>query len=624
MAKVSIIVPIYGVEKYLKKAIDSLISQTLADIEIILINDGSKDNCKTIIDEYASRDARIIAIHKENSGYGATVNLGLEKAKGEYVAILEPDDYVESNMYEDLYKIAKEYNSDIVKSSFYDNLQSEHKKCVKKANWDYNKIPQNKSFTINECPLFLYYHPSIWSCIYKKEFIEKHNIRFNEVAGAGWSDNPFQVQTMCLAERINFTPNAYYYWLRKNENESVDLKDIAIPFERSKEIHNWLNENNIKNEQLLLQLYKRELNYINIILDKNMDISQYLNNIEEILNSYPEEKFLKSPFAQKTHKKLIKTLKNLISNSKQEKTLNICFASNENYVQHLCCALKSIFANKKRNENFNIIILNENISLKSQKYIEKLLPKGSRVEFINVDKGAFKYCPLTEDAFHIKSLSTYFRFVLPSVCNFDKVLYLDCDIIVKKSLSELFETNIENYYIAGVEDCYVDENCKRLGLDKYVNAGVLLINLKKWREDNIQEKLFTWAKENQEKILWVDQDVINSVLNEKIFYLNEEFNAQISELEFGKTKEYNRIAERATIVHYVGHRKPWSHFGFKLNKYYYDYLKLLNGNLVWKIIFCLYCFKHYRKQIIKLKISKNRTYIVLFGKTLYEKNLEIE
>ena len=161
-------------------------------------------------------------------------------------------------------------------------------------------------------------------------------------------------------------------------------------------------------------------------------------------------------------------------------------------------------------------------------------------------------------------------------------------------------------------------------MDKYVNAGVLLINLKKWREDNIQEKLFTWAKENQEKILWVDQDVINSVLNEKIFYLNEEFNAQISELEFGKTKEYNRIAERATIVHYVGHRKPWSHFGFKLNKYYYDYLKLLNGNLVWKIIFCLYCFKHYRKQIIKLKISKNRTYIVLFGKTLYEKNLEIE
>lgn len=266
MARISVIVPIYGVEKYLKEALDSILAQTFTDLEIILINDGSKDNCPQIIDEYAKKDERIIAIHKENNGYGHTMNVGLKCASGEFIAILEPDDYIDLNMYEKLYGIAKEYDSDIVKSCFYDNLQSKEEQRILKVNWDNNKIPQNKSFKIQECALFLCYHPSIWSCIYKKEFLDKHNIRFIESPGSGWTDNLFQVQTMCLAERINYTSEAYYYWRRLNKYESDDLKDYTIPFKRSDEIHKWLNENNIDNVAILSELYKRELAYINIVL----------------------------------------------------------------------------------------------------------------------------------------------------------------------------------------------------------------------------------------------------------------------------------------------------------------------------------------------------------------------
>ena len=124
MSKVSIIVPIYGVEKFLRECVDSILNQSLKDIEIILIDDGGKDNCPQIIDEYAQKDNRIIAIHKQNGGYGQTCNVGLERATGEYVAIVEPDDYIDSKMYEDLYNIACKFNSDIVKSCFYDNLQA--------------------------------------------------------------------------------------------------------------------------------------------------------------------------------------------------------------------------------------------------------------------------------------------------------------------------------------------------------------------------------------------------------------------------------------------------------------------------------------------------------------------
>lgn len=289
MAKVSIVIPCYNVENYLKECLDSVINQTLNDIEIICINDGSTDSTGTMLNEYAEIDKRIKVIHKENGGYGSAMNVGLEKATGEYIGIVEPDDYIAPKMYEDLYQIAKEFDSDIVKSGFYDNLQSKEEKRILKVEWkDY--IPEDRSFTIKEYPYFLYYHPSIWSCIYKKEFLDKHNIKFIEAPGAGWTDNPFQVQTMCLAERINYTSKAYYYWRRIHYYESDDLKDYILPFKRSDEIHQWLNENNINDESILIQLFRRELAYINIVLgmQKISDKNDCYNQINKMLSRCPK------------------------------------------------------------------------------------------------------------------------------------------------------------------------------------------------------------------------------------------------------------------------------------------------------------------------------------------------
>ena len=120
MPKVSVIVPVYGVEKYIHQCIDSILNQTLDDIEILLIDDGSKDNCPAIIDEYAKKDSRIIAIHKNNGGYGSAMNVGLKNATGEYIGIVEPDDFIDKNMYEDLYNIAMKNSVDIVKSAYWE------------------------------------------------------------------------------------------------------------------------------------------------------------------------------------------------------------------------------------------------------------------------------------------------------------------------------------------------------------------------------------------------------------------------------------------------------------------------------------------------------------------------
>lgn len=312
MPKISVIVPIYGVEKYLKECVDSILSQTFTDLEILLIDDGGKDSCPQMIDEYAQKDSRVIAIHKPNGGYGQTCNVGLQRATGEYISIIEPDDYIESTMYEDLYNIAQQFNSDIVKSGYYDNLQLEKVNYCKKVKW-HDYIPEDKSFTIKDYPYFLYYHPSIWSCIYKKEFLDKHNIRFVEAPGAGWTDNPFQVQTMCLAEKINYTSEAYYYWRRITNNESEDLKDWTIPFKRSDEIHNWLEQNNINDERILLHLTRREFAYIGIVLGKKKlpDEEKCYAEINKMISRFNGELILDSSEVRKDEKRFYLSLKNL-------------------------------------------------------------------------------------------------------------------------------------------------------------------------------------------------------------------------------------------------------------------------------------------------------------------------
>ena len=118
MPKVSIVMPTYKVEKYFRQCLESVINQTLTDIEIIPVDDGSPDNCGKIMDEYAAKDSRIKPIHQENGGYGKAVNAGIEAATGEYIGIVETDDWIEPDMYEKLYNQAVKLDADVCKCGF--------------------------------------------------------------------------------------------------------------------------------------------------------------------------------------------------------------------------------------------------------------------------------------------------------------------------------------------------------------------------------------------------------------------------------------------------------------------------------------------------------------------------
>lgn len=221
MAKISVVVPVYNVEKYLKECIDSIINQTLEDIEIICVNDGSTDSSLEILNDYAKKDSRIIVINKSNSGYGHTMNMGLNAASGEYIGIIESDDFADKNMFEDLYKLAKEYDADIVKGDWY-NYWSKNKFARKN-----NRISSAKALKLTNSKQdksLLRINPSVWSAIYKKEFLNKYNIRFLETPGASYQDLAFSFKIFALAERVILTDKAYLYYRQDNMNSSVKSK----------------------------------------------------------------------------------------------------------------------------------------------------------------------------------------------------------------------------------------------------------------------------------------------------------------------------------------------------------------------------------------------------------------
>ncbi len=218
--KISVVVPIYKVENYLRECVDSILSQTLKDIEVILVDDGSPDGCPEIVDVYAQRDKRVVAVHQENAGYSAAVNRGIQLAKGEYVGIIESDDWIEPTMYEKLYASAKKYDTDVTKGMFtsYNSTLPVGTRDEVFRNFlgiDLDLAPDG-AFEITEWPQLVGFHASIWSAIYRAEFIKK--IKIPETAGASYQDLPFMADFCCRAKRISVVKEPFVHW-RNDPNQ---------------------------------------------------------------------------------------------------------------------------------------------------------------------------------------------------------------------------------------------------------------------------------------------------------------------------------------------------------------------------------------------------------------------
>ena len=214
MKLLSIIVPVYNVKLYLEECIESIIKQTYTDLQIILVDDGSTDGSQTICDELAKKDSRIVVIHKENGGSSTARNKGMEIAKGEYIAFVDSDDWLEPNMYQDLIARIEEHNADMAVCSFYECKENK-KKAV--GNSQLVKTFNTEEIFLNKNQLrFL-----VWNKIFRKSFVEK--LRF--VPGQGYEDFHFCRQAFLQTRKLVYLDSPLYnYRISRPGNTNSSFK----------------------------------------------------------------------------------------------------------------------------------------------------------------------------------------------------------------------------------------------------------------------------------------------------------------------------------------------------------------------------------------------------------------
>lgn len=214
---ISILVPCYNVEAYLRQCMDSIIRQTYTNLEIICLDDGSTDRTPEILKEYEKKDSRTRVISKPNSGYGATMNIGLKAASGKYIGIVESDDYIEPKMYEILCDAAEKDNLDIVRCRFIERNVIKSKDKVN----TFSYVKDNgRVFRPTDVPSSFAMKPSIWAGMYNREFLERNGIRFLETPGASYQDTAFAFKALATAQRVRMLPDVLHNY-RINEASSV-------------------------------------------------------------------------------------------------------------------------------------------------------------------------------------------------------------------------------------------------------------------------------------------------------------------------------------------------------------------------------------------------------------------
>lgn len=248
MPKISVLMPIYNVERYLREALLSVADQTLRDIEILCINDGSTDDSRAIVAEFCKLDARFRLIDKPNSGYGASMNRGLAEAQGDYIAILEPDDIYEPTALETLYKAAQISDADVTKANYWfywskpqpkdkliqvvkpawfeDAAQIEHLAvgplAIGSNNGDASDAIACMVADPYELPGIFFMIPSIWSALYKRSYLAEHSIRFLETPGASFQDLSFTFKVFAYTHKVCLVDAPILHYRQDNESSSVN------------------------------------------------------------------------------------------------------------------------------------------------------------------------------------------------------------------------------------------------------------------------------------------------------------------------------------------------------------------------------------------------------------------
>lgn len=298
MDLISVIIPVYNVEMYLRECLDSVINQTYRNLEIILVDDGSTDNSGKICDEYAAKDKRIIVIHIKNSGAAIARKIGFLKSHGKYISFIDSDDWIELNMYEYLYDIIQKYDVDIIIYKFFDNIFTNtpiatiYNHHLEKGIYDLIKIKQYvyPSLLFSDKYKKSILPPGLWDKLFKKELLEKNIMYINGKVTIG-EDQLWSLPCLLDANKMYVSEQTLYHYRRVNNSitkryKENFLEDTLNYINSLKQIIKNKNKYESFNEQIEKCIIVKIVNVIsNELKNTNSSFKKTYNSISNVLDN---------------------------------------------------------------------------------------------------------------------------------------------------------------------------------------------------------------------------------------------------------------------------------------------------------------------------------------------------
>ena len=521
--KITVIVPVYNVEHYLDKCLDSLISQTYKNLEIIVINDGSTDNSGAICQEYARKDNRIIYIEKENGGQSEARNMGLDRMTGSYVTFVDSDDWVELDYVETLYKKITEYQADIAVGNYYSFNQPEGMYYFHIfGDSYYEKVYDNVSIFENlyeskEMKNIAFI--SVWGKLYKASLFkylcfDKDRLR---------EDCYLNQKIYLLAERTVYLNKGLYAY-RQREGSSSKI---------------WT-------EKWMHALVDAMSERITLLANMGYPLEKHLAVYRQMLEVSLANGRASGLSDTATYKEfeMKRTLLNQLSRQAQKEKKAIVLAANHAYVEQVVTTIKSICYH---NRSIRFYLINSDFPNEWFKQLNKRLERYDS-EIINCRVTSEQISRYKTDI----SYTVFLRYFISDFVKEDKALYLDCDLIVTKNLDNLFEIDLQDYPLAAVRDYGGRVYYGR----EMFNAGVLLINNRLWKQENMSQRLIDLTNEWHDKVDQADQSILNMLFENRWIELEFDNNHVVIHKQF---TDYELPAgqDYPGIIHYLSHRKPW-------------------------------------------------------------------
>lgn len=607
---VSVVIPVFNAERYIRECLDSVIGSTLKEIEIICIDDGSTDNSLTIVKEYEKKDSRIRVLTQAHSYAGSARNAGLAAARGEFVHFLDADDWIDRQAYEKWYRLAKDNGAEVCECIHYD-IDIQNNVCVFGGDKG-SKERRGEYFYITnfaEDAQFLAFGNVVpWNKIYLRKFLLDNEIWFDNLICA--EDRSFYFAVIYRVKRIAFVLEPWLYH-RVNNKFSLDGSDIRLQnfdvhFQSFKTIWNMMQHADDREKRLVLNAcindsfhcYRKSAGtkYEKAIQDKLYNFwSKYI----PVLGDDIFEADWLAGYLEISGER---SLKSVVIQPLDLARKTFVFAFDEIYVKYFSVALCSLLTHANPDDRYEIIVLYDQISEEKRKILQKLVPDNFIMRFIrvtvyvNVILGDLK-AKLSSDQW---AVSTFYDLLVPLLMpGYERILCCDSDIIFNKNPDAVFSMPFEGKELIAVQDTaalayvrypdnpflknqvgFINRELGISDLKSYFNGGILLFNVKSINVENYLER--TLQALSFPVLPTVDQDALNYIFRDKVKLIPLRFNyqyhlfSQNSEQDFpnGAAYEYFNESRDPVIVHYITPDKPWKNPGCAFGWMFWQYARM--------------------------------------------------